>query len=126
MPRHESIKINAYWDALRTCQSTDSNLTFILYTVDVTEILLSNEVNLIINARILANPTFKTRLDDLSDELDSHPALAPLAGISQCFRCSLRADFRNYAVEVVITLRNTDETSNLGNTIAAAFDDHDS
>lgn len=125
MTRHQAVKIDPNGDAFCTRKPPDYNLAFVDRAVNAAKVFFGNEMDLIVDARILADPALETGLDDFSDQLYRHPALAPQARVDQRLRRRLRAYLRNYAIKIVVALRDAHETTDLADAVASPPDDRD-
>jgi hypothetical protein len=79
MPCKQLFKIYADWDALSPREPSDRNLSALSRAVNFPKVVLCDEVNLIIDAGVLADAALKGASNDLAHKLDGYPAFAALA-----------------------------------------------
>src|ERR1700743_1448497 len=125
MARHKLVKVHSDRNALSARQPANSDLTRFCGAINSREVFFRNEMDLIIDRRILTYSPLKGRFNDFADKLDRHPTFSTRIYIFKCLWRSTGTHVRDNPIEIMISLRNADEASNLPNSVTFTANDCD-
>src|SRR5882724_3538816 len=82
-------------------------------------------MDFIVDIGVLANSAFEGAPDYFADQLYSHPPLIPVVSVESLWR-SVRTNFADDSVEIMVTLRYSYEATYLTSSIALSRNNGDS